>query len=128
MGVRKPNYFASGSIDRAGHRRRDAEWLAGQWNDPHTRVLPIGQAGVVVAGMELAMVSLGDLAGDHELRHDQEGVVFLGTDADAGAVFGIDLSLPALAELMDRLPDGAREMDLRGAAMMLPADAGNRVA
>jgi NAD+ diphosphatase len=126
--MRKPNYFASGTIDRAGHRRRDAAWLAGQWRDPQTRVLPIGQAGVVVAGTELAVLVLGDLPGGDELSPDQEGVVFLGTDVEAGAIFGVDLSVPELAQLMDGLPVGAREMDLRGAAMLLPPDEGNRVA
>jgi NAD+ diphosphatase len=128
VGVRRPNYFASGTIDRAGHRRRDAEWLAGQWRDPQTRVLPIGQAGVVVAGSDLAVIAIADLPGGDDLGPEQEGIVFLGTDTDDGALFGIDLTLPELAQLVDGLPEGAREMDLRGAAMLLPADDGNRVA
>jgi NAD+ diphosphatase len=126
--MRKPNYFASGMIDRTGYRRRDAAWLAGQWRDPQTRVLPIGTAGVVVAGAELAVLSLAELVGGDDLSADQEGVVFLGIDSGTGALFGLDLSVPEVAEIIVELPDGAREMDIRGAAMLLPPEAGNRVA
>jgi NAD+ diphosphatase len=126
--VGKPNYFASGTINRSGNLRRDPDWLADRLADPRTRILPLHGSDVALVGGDLVWLEVGDLSSGQALSHDREGVVFLGVDGGGGAVFGIDLSAPELAELDVLLPGDSSRMDLRGAAMLLPPDAGNHVA
>ena len=115
----KPNYFASGSIDRSGNLRRDPDWLADRLADPRTRILPLHGSDVALVGGDLLWLEIGDLPSGQALGHDREGVVFLGVDGEGAAVFGIDLSAPELAELNLVLPGDSSRMDLRGAAMLL---------
>ena len=78
--------FAGGTLDRAGARRADAEWVAGQERAPSARAVLAGVGGVVVAGDAPALVPLGPL-------HERAAVepILLGLDA-AGPVFAVDLA------------------------------------
>ncbi|HLL82806.1 MAG TPA: hypothetical protein VK420_09145, partial [Longimicrobium sp.] len=37
----QPHIFAAGGVDRAGERRKDAEWLAARMHDARTRFAPV---------------------------------------------------------------------------------------
>ena len=113
--AQQPNYFAAGAIDRAGHRRRDADWLNDRLADPSTRLLrmPPGQVPVDEQ-RRLAMIE-GPVDVDVE-----EEVIFLGVDQAGRAVFAVDVGA------VDAGPGPF--MDLRGAAMFLDPEEANRAA
>ncbi|HWW53068.1 MAG TPA: NAD(+) diphosphatase [Acidimicrobiales bacterium] len=108
-----PNYFAAGAIDRAGHRRRDEDWLKQRLADPASRLLrmPPGQVPVDADG-RLMMVD-----GPHDVE-GAGGVIFLGIDEHGRATFAVDAG--------DDSPGPF--MDLRGAAMFLGSEEANRAA
>src|SRR4051812_12371863 len=70
-----PNYFSSASLDRAGHLRRDPEWLRAQLAHPETRLVVV-RASEVVVDSDRRLAFVPDLAPG--LDHAEEGVVFLG--------------------------------------------------
>lgn len=97
----RPNFYASGAIDRMGHQRRDPDWLAARLADPATRLVPVWRShNLVIEGVEPTAVTLPP---DPALIAEARNVVLLGDRA--GIVhFAIDLSpvedpaaLPALA-------------------------------
>jgi NAD+ diphosphatase len=49
--MRAPNYYAANGLDRAGHRRRDAEWLARQLAHPETLFVPVWRGQNLVASV-----------------------------------------------------------------------------
>jgi NAD+ diphosphatase len=109
-----PNTFAGAALDRAGARRRDGAWLAAVREDPASRAVVAGRAGVAVAGdpPRAARVPLARLP-------PLTLPVLLGVDAE-GALFAADEDAVAGAP-----PAGLRLVGLREAGATLPAaDAG----
>lgn len=49
--------FAGGPLDRAGHRRTDAEWISAKLKDPSTRIVPLWKLQPLVT--PVAMASAG---------------------------------------------------------------------
>jgi NAD+ diphosphatase len=121
--MRPPNYFASRGFDRAGHRRQDDEWLAGSLRHPAARLVLIRSAEVAVDPAHRLV-----LAPVWEGLEPDAALVFLGVDDDGAPVFGVDLTA-ADEQLLEASGAGDhRFLDLRGAAMVLPEDEGNRAA
>ena len=82
--------LSRGTVDRATHRRSDAEWLDAAWADPASRVVIVsaGQALVRDGGdrMDLVFVAPADAP---------DGVrLLLGQDADGVVYFGVSAALP----------------------------------
>jgi len=97
-------------VERSTARRSDAEWLAGAWADPLTRVLVV-QDGQVLArfadgSAELVFVPPG--------RAPDGASFLLGIDADDVAYFGVSGPLPESAGA-----DGVRRAGLRDAGPLL---------
>jgi NAD+ diphosphatase len=129
-GMREPNTFTGGELDRVAERRADADWIAAQARDPAARAVLAGDDGVhLAAGGEprLALVPLSALASPGE-------PLLLGLDA-AGPVFAVDAGpagnglrrplVGARGEGAPRRDTGTRPVGLRAAAAALPqADGG----
>jgi NAD+ diphosphatase len=78
------NAFTGAALDRVGDaRRRDADWLAAQLEDPRARAVVAGDRGFRLADGRLELVPLG------ELSRDGQAPLLLGLDA-AGPVFAFD--------------------------------------
>ena len=94
--------LARATLDRAGHRRSDPDWLAAAW--PSARLLRVdsssgtalfrervsGDAADAAEGavLDLVLVETGDA--------DPSGAVFLGIEPDGVAVFAVDGPLPTV--------------------------------
>ena len=53
--LRGPLPLARASVDRAGHRRSDDDWLDGAWKDPRTRAFVVADGSVAVDGDRLLL-------------------------------------------------------------------------
>jgi NAD+ diphosphatase len=87
--MKEPNFYAAGGIDRAGHRRKDRDWLAQRLADPSSRFVPVWRSqNLVVAGEDggprAALLTREEIAVEGES-------VLLGLVAEA-AYFALDLS------------------------------------
>ena len=84
-----PNTFTGASLDRAGDRRGDDEWVAAQLADPAARAVVAGTGGVQVAGGRLALVPLAELGGEPLLLGlGEDGPVFA-AEAANGSLMGL---------------------------------------
>ncbi len=99
-----PNAFTRSPLDRAGHHRRDAVWLAQALDAPETRVIPFHEHRVFVTEFN-GTLEAGWL-GVHALKEiapPSTPSLFLGIDAFGAANFAVHLerkeSAAALAEL-----------------------------
>src|SRR4051794_12819978 len=119
------NYFSTETLDRAGHLRRDADWLTTRLSAPETRVL-LMQSGTIPVDAERRLTLIAGVV--EQLDHASEGLVFLGLDPDGAAVFAVDAADELRASLLAELPADHSFVDLRAAAAMLPADHGHRAA
>jgi NAD+ diphosphatase len=78
-----PNTFAGEALDRAGTRRRDAEWLAARLADPTTRIVAASASGVIADADGPRLLAVDELP-------DGVETVLLGVDGDGRAVFAAD--------------------------------------
>jgi NAD+ diphosphatase len=129
--MRPSNYYAAPGFERAGLRRRDAEWIRARIADAGSQFVPVwrsqnlvldlagGEPRAVVLGPDHATILLGE--GDAEAHLAQGRLVFLG-EIEARAHFAVDLS--GIEAPLDRLAspalaasgipsEGARFADLR---------------
>jgi NAD+ diphosphatase len=112
-----PNVFAQFLLDKAGHRRKDAAWLAAALADDRSQL-------ALFQGMRPFLLkdgAVGWMAGaTRDLLAGPEALtVFLGLDAEGAAHFAVDL--PASRDVDDLPIAGLGEFaDMRGAAMQLP--------
>src|SRR5947199_3209194 len=113
------NYFSTEALDRAGHLRRDADWLTASLSAPETRLL-LMQSGSIPVDAERRLALLAGVVED--LDHASEGLVFLGLDPDGVAVFAVDMADEIRASLLAELPDDHTFVELLAAASMLPAE------
>ena len=86
-----PNTFTGAALDRGGARRRDDAWVAAQRADPEARAVVAGRDGVHVEDGRLALVPLGQVAGEPLLLGlDERGPVFAAEQATPdGPVLGL---------------------------------------
>jgi NAD+ diphosphatase len=102
--------LASGVVDFAGHHRTDADWLAGAWSAPHTRVLLLcGDTAPVRAGND-GVVWLPPRLVDEIAAGGER--LFLGVDDDGTARFCVVLPAaagPALLTGLASHPDMAAD-------------------
>lgn len=112
-----PNAFTRSPLDRAGHRRGDAEWLARALDASDTRLIPfhkhrpfvIEEGGNVALGWLGAHARAGIAPADATL-------LFLGLDASGVAHFAIDIPDAAPLESIGRFDD------LRSFGAILPRE------
>ncbi len=112
-----PNAFARSPLDRAGHRRADAAWLAAALAARETQIVPFYQMRpfVIEAGEALGAGWL-DPGERAKFGFAEAPAVFLGVDASGAAHFACDVAEPgALGEL-------GRFDDLRALAARLSRD------
>ncbi len=116
------NTFAGNPLDRVSERRREPEWLADRLEADGTTVLAFWNGSALVqdgdGGPRLARVEPGLAV---ELAGGDERLLFMGLDAQAHAVFALDLEGggdPAEGLLQGR----GRFANLRDLAPILPPD------
>ncbi|ASW57972.1 NADH pyrophosphatase [Plantactinospora sp. KBS50] len=88
--------LARAVLDRAAHRRTDADWLAAAWRRGRVLLVDVVNGGrvlVTAAGGRPELV-LSEATGVAE--HEPADRLFLGVDADGTPVFALDAPLPAL--------------------------------
>jgi NAD+ diphosphatase len=114
--------LARSTLDRAAHRRRDADWLAGAWKDGLVLVIDIAQGGRALvaegpAGPPRLVLVGADAAPDGER-------LFLGTDPAGVPIFAVDAPLPESATAAGRtLRDVGHLLDPRDAGIFTTAAA-----
>lgn len=95
-----PNAFTRSPLDRAGHRRRDAAWLAAAMQAPETKLIPFWEHKPFVTEVS-GQLSVGWL-GAHARTHiapAEAPTLFLGVDPQGAAHFAIQI--PDAAPLAD---------------------------
>jgi NAD+ diphosphatase len=110
--MKSPNYYASGGIDRAAHRRTDEEWIAERLQGREGRIVPIYRSqNLVVPGDPPRGVVLESSRG---LLMGAGAVVFLGL-IDEIAHFAADFS----AYEDPPLEEHGQFRDMRGVGQLL---------
>jgi NAD+ diphosphatase len=115
------NYYDRPGFDRAGHLRRDQEWLLARLADEKSQIVPIWRSRNLVADIENP--ALTTIPMNPDLLEESPFLVFLGL-VDQVAHFAVDLTHhkePPLAEF------GSFE-DLRRIGPLLPRDQGSLLA
>lgn len=112
-----PNAFANSPLDRAGHFRRDAAWLAAALASENAKLIALHRGQVFVIE-ENAAPTLGVLGG-----HARDAIapadaltLFLGLDAGGAAYFAVNMPSSATLETIGRFEE------LRPLAMHLSWD------
>ncbi len=110
--------FAGGTLDRAGHRRTEADWLAARLKDPTTRIVPLWKQQPLVTPRR---DGIGWLSPDDVDGYLMSGVptVFLGEKDDI-AHFAIDVTSFDDANRSEPFTNVGKFMDLRAIALQLP--------
>ena len=88
--MKPPNFYAANGLDRAGHRRREPDWLAEQLAHPETLFVPVWRGQNLVAG--LAEGAPNALLVRREAIVSLEGEAVLLGLREARAYFALDLS------------------------------------
>lgn len=111
--------FAGGPLDRAGHRRTDADWIAAKLKDPSTRIVPLWKLQPLVTPRRdgIGWLSPADVDG-----YIMSGVptIFIGEDGDGVAHFAIDVTSFDDANRSEPFTNVGKFMDLRAIALQLP--------
>jgi len=87
--MKSPNIYANAELDRAGHLRRDEDWLRQRLADRSSRLLPVWRSRSLVIEGDLPVSVLLDP--EQGLSADSQEVVFLGVMNEV-AYFAIDVS------------------------------------
>ena len=104
--------YAADALDRAAHRRRDADWLAAARGEARTRVVLLSELRFTVTGSEEAPLLHAPTVGELGAALPPEAI-FLG-ERDGTAWFALDLG--------GALPARGRLSELRAVSLLLPAD------
>jgi NAD+ diphosphatase len=121
--MRIANFYAAAGLDRAGHRRKDAAWLAERLADPATRFVPLWRSQNLVLQTEPRAVLL-------EARHVEVFAaepVLLGLHRET-ALFAVDLSSHEAPLEGLGLDMPAEFMDLRRVGPLLAREEGSILA
>ncbi len=122
-GQLRPNFYASGGLDRLAHHRRDAAWLAARLADPATRILPVWRAqNLIVAGAAPAAAWLPAIRAAALLREARD-IAFLGY-IDSVAHFAIEVSFLDDPAPVLSLAEAATFTDLRTVGPLLRHEEG----
>ena len=117
----RSNTFASGTLDRASHRRQDDEWLREARTSQSNRVVPVWRSkSLVRMGDEprIEMLTPATRLPEAGLLGESETLVLLGLEEET-AVFAVDLSHLDDPILELGLCDEVEVMDLRQVAGVL---------
>jgi NAD+ diphosphatase len=88
--MKPPNFYAANGLDRAGHRRREPEWLAARLTHPETRFVPVWRGqNLVTSAAEGAPMAM--LVAREALVSLEGEAVLLGLREER-AYFALDLS------------------------------------
>ncbi|HEX7968966.1 MAG TPA: NUDIX-like domain-containing protein, partial [Stellaceae bacterium] len=87
--MKDPNFYAAGGLDRAGHRRKDAAWLAERLVDPSSRFVPVWRNQSLVISIEGAAPQAAFLAREEIVAEGETALLGLIGDC---AYFAVDLS------------------------------------
>lgn len=116
----KFNIYSGGSLDRAGERRGDAEWLADRLVHPATRLIPVWHTQNLVRRDDKAVsAARPHYATAGWLTKLGTVPLFLGIDEDA-AHFALDLSHLADPAQLPELAALGEFVELREVAPLLP--------
>lgn len=101
-----PNAFTGAPLDRAGHHRRDAAWLAAALDAADTLILPFHQQQPFVTE-EVGVIAPGWLTAHARTRiaPADARMLFLGVNATGIAHFAIDVADPSRLEGLGRFDD-----------------------
>jgi NAD+ diphosphatase len=97
--------LARATLDRAGHRRRDAAWLADAWQGAHILVVD-ARGRALVRGSSLILLDAATAPAVPETDR-----LFLGVEPDGTPVFTVAAELPAI--------EGAEAVNLRDIGHLL---------
>ncbi|MEJ0060726.1 MAG: NAD(+) diphosphatase [Terricaulis sp.] len=114
---RNPNAFANAPLDRAGHRRRDADWLTEAAEAPETKLIAFHQSRPFIVEREGALeAGWLDAHAATAIAPAETPLLFLGVDAHQAPHFAIDLPDA------EPLAGAGRFEDLRAIAPRLDAN------
>ena len=88
--MKPPNFYAANGLDRAGHRRREPDWLAAQLAHPETLFVPVWRGQNLVASAAEGAPNAVLVSREALLSLEDEAVL-LGL-RESRAYFAIDLS------------------------------------
>jgi NAD+ diphosphatase len=111
--LRGPLPLARASVDRAGHRRSDDDWLDGAWKDPRTRAFVVADGSVAVDGDRL-------LLGAPDEMPDGERF-FLGVDDEQVAFFAVHVDGQHPDSRAAGLRQAAPVLDVRDGGLLVHA-------
>ena len=115
------NIFAGAHVDRSGHLRKDAGWLAEALRSSDSLFAPVWQDKCLAAGEPLRAVLLPQTAVKDYL--DDDGIIFLGLYRDKPA-FAINVGKDGVAPF----GEAGQFHDLRYLGSVLPVDDANLIA
>jgi NAD+ diphosphatase len=121
--MRPANFYAAAGIDRAGHRRKDPDWVAERLSHASTRFVPVWRTQNLVVQNEARAVLLG---GDQLAWREGEAVL-LGMDEEA-ALFALDMSVVETPLEGIRAADPVEFRDLRQIGPLLAHGEGSLLA
>lgn len=105
MALSPPNAFTNAPLDRAGHRRSDAAWLADALASENAKLLAF-HAGKPFVIEEGAGAALGWLGGHARASLAPDALLlFLGVDAQDAPYFALDLEDPSVLEGIGRFEE-----------------------
>jgi NAD+ diphosphatase len=87
--MKEPNFYAAGGLDRVGHRRKDAAWLAERLAHPSSRFIPVWRSQNLIVASDGEAPRAAFLA-RHEIGTEGE-TALLGIVGES-AYFAVDLS------------------------------------
>ena len=115
------NTFAGSPLNRAGHERRDPEWLEARRRAPDARFLPLWQLrGLMELGAKLS-ISWRSADDVEPFRSRCANEIFLGLEDDI-AHFAIDVSAAGENKADAPFQDLGKWIDVRSAAMSAPGE------
>jgi NAD+ diphosphatase len=117
----RPNFYASGAIDRLGHQRRDPDWLAARLADPASRLVPVWRSQNLVADSAAPMAIT--LPPDAGLIAVSRTVVLLG-EMHGAIHFAVDVSTVEVPAALPALAGRGGFADLRSIGPLLAHDEG----
>ena len=111
--------FASSSLDRAAHLRRDEAALAAMHKAPETRLLPLWHLRGLIALDSKPALSWQSMALLDDLGDSCKELIFLGLDEDGAACFAVGLEIEGNPAKGGALDGAGKFIDVRTIAPQL---------
>ena len=115
----KPNFYASGGLDRAHQLRGDAAWLAERLADPTTRLVPVWRSHNLFLQVGEPRARFLTAAEAGHLIEVSAGLALLGLYQETAYV-ALDLSGLEAPEADPVVPDDSGFQDIRAVGPLLP--------